>query len=418
MGQVWTSKEHAIGQLVADYLKSWSSPTTQGITEKHLEFHPEFREEPFRLKIFDGNLFLQAPSLDLIGRYKKDFLATRRRQFVQTISAVMRRPEFAKVFSRMRTTISLCVGDGSMPPTHVALNPLTGVHGYAGGLAMPDDTNRNEDLSLEDVASWRNEHPWCGRSSKAVFRGNHGTCCPPAGNEMSVADGTIENTAVHAPLTAPCMRQEMVRQQNGCANGLADVSVGGGDRLLLRDQERYKLIVYAGGNYGWADRMKYLLSMGNAILRQHNHCGEEWYTHFLEPWVHYIPMDHLYRNMADMIAWAAAHDCEVQQISRNADAYARFFIQKDTASLYVAKLLQGYAKLAKTVVTRIDEGDIKLSAAVVDKVVVKSAELVAATHEKGREVLNSTAQELSLSDEVLLTITNVFSGHPPLYVHR
>ena len=27
-------------------------------------------------------------------------------------------------------------------------------------------------------------------------------------------------------------------------------------------------------------------------------------------------------------------------------------------------------------------------------------------------------QELGLSDEVLLTITNVFSGHPPLYVHR
>jgi len=31
------------------------------------------------------------------------------------------------------------------------------------------------------------------------------------------------------------------------------------------------------------------LVMGNAVVMQENRCcGEEWYTFFLEPWVHYL----------------------------------------------------------------------------------------------------------------------------------
>ena len=59
-----------------------------------------------------------------------------------------------------------------------------------------------------------------------------------------------------------CERTEMQRQYFGCAHrqGLVDVAIDGG-AMSLQEQDPFKMILYAGGNYGWADRLRHLLPM-------------------------------------------------------------------------------------------------------------------------------------------------------------
>ena len=62
-----------------------------------------------------------------------------------------------------------------------------------------------------------------------------------------------------------------------------------GHYMSMKDQEQFKYIVYAEGRFGWSNRLQTLLGMGNAIIKQVNNGGFEWYTFGLQPWMHYIP---------------------------------------------------------------------------------------------------------------------------------
>jgi hypothetical protein len=46
--------------------------------------------------------------------------------------------------------------------------------------------------------------------------------------------------------------------------------------MSMEQQERYKYVVYVEGNYGWANRLKTLLAMGNALIMQQNSGAREW----------------------------------------------------------------------------------------------------------------------------------------------
>ena len=59
------------------------------------------------------------------------------------------------------------------------------------------------------------------------------------------------------------------------------------------------------------------------------------------------------------MAWAATHDCMVQQVSLNADAYAQVFLSDRGIETYWDKMLIGYAKLQRFS-TIIDNADIPL----------------------------------------------------------
>ena len=75
--------------------------------------------------------------------------------------------------------------------------------------------------------------------------------------------------------------------------------------------------------------------------------AKEWYSLDLKPWVHYIPVDHLFNSIPEVVAWAATHDEMVQQISANADAYAKTILKPASFRLHLDTLLLEYAKLIK-----------------------------------------------------------------------
>ena len=116
------------------------------------------------------------------------------------------------------------------------------------------------------------------------------------------------------------------------------------------------MILHLAGNFGWADRLSTLLKMGNTVVWQANQGGSEWFYPLLEPWVHYVPVDHLLRNLPDVAAWGVMHDRLLQSMSQNADEFARVVLDEPTPTMYLATVLQLYAG-AYTSETLIEDTD-------------------------------------------------------------
>jgi len=110
------------------------------------------------------------------------------------------------------------------------------------------------------------------------------------------------------------------------------------------NQERYKLVLYVEGNLGWANRLATQLAMQSVIIRQFNAPFEEWYSAFLEPWVHYIPVDHLFEELPNVMEWCLNNDDLLLRISKNADRYARKFLSVRTQVRLLELILLEYGR--------------------------------------------------------------------------
>ena len=63
-----------------------------------------------------------------------------------------------------------------------------------------------------------------------------------------------------------------------------------------------------------------------------------------------------------MVAWANANDVAVQQISKNADEFVRFFLSPASINVYISRLLLGLAGLTRFV-TDIADTDLLVTSA-------------------------------------------------------
>jgi hypothetical protein len=206
--------------------------------------------------------------------------------------------------------------------------------------------------SLASLAEAKSKHPWASRTPKAVFRGSpHADwrygCFPYGGDERAVANKSLE------PLLASgrvlCGRSAIQRAARSSAScdfrHLFDVQ---GAPLSMEQQERFKLTVYAEGNMGWANRLRTQLGAGYATVLQLNRGAQEWYSHpalGLRPWVHYLPVDHLFTSLPAVVEWALAHDAATQRIVQNANRWAARYLSVDSMHVHAESLLYLLAAL-------------------------------------------------------------------------
>jgi hypothetical protein len=72
----------------------------------------------------------------------------------------------------------------------------------------------------------------------------------------------------------------------------------------------------------------------------------------MEPWVHYIPVDHLFTSLPDVVAWAVQHDDMVREISTNADRYFDAVLSEAACRRRLEILLLEFSKLFTYKVSR------------------------------------------------------------------
>lgn len=112
--------------------------------------------------------------------------------------------------------------------------------------------------------------------------------------------------------------------------------------LTMNEQaDRFKYFIYAEGLCGWADRLKWQLAMGQVPIMQETRCGE-WYTKLLKPWVHYIPVDGLFKNLTQAIEWAQTHDEEARRMAEACMEFASNVITFDGILNYTRLSVEAY----------------------------------------------------------------------------
>jgi len=82
------------------------------------------------------------------------------------------------------------------------------------------------------------------------------------------------------------------------------------------------------------------------IILQHTPCVE-YFTEFLKPFVHYIPVDTIFSNISEAIHYAETHDEELKQMIHEAHKVAETIISVKTMKTFVLGLITKYANLLK-----------------------------------------------------------------------
>lgn len=155
---------------------------------------------------------------------------------------------------------------------------------------------------------------WATRESKAVFRGlikEHSlgcspTECPLQRDHMIPVPFTFvdaQNWKEYGRTRLLCLRARFPDLLNVAIspypyfkpwNYTFDTNRYPADQpvhlSLKKQRERFKYVIYAEGNCGWADRLKHLFLLGFLVFVQTTPC-REYYLGFFKPWEHYVPID-------------------------------------------------------------------------------------------------------------------------------
>jgi hypothetical protein len=108
-------------------------------------------------------------------------------------------------------------------------------------------------------------------------------------------------------------------------------------RLSLQEQSQYKYIVHIEGHVA-AYRLSNELFSGSCLLMVES-SYQLWYSHLLEPYVHYIPIAHDLSDLYTQLDWCHAHDSECQAIAERAQQFAKCVLSKDSILDYLQAVL-------------------------------------------------------------------------------
>lgn len=96
--------------------------------------------------------------------------------------------------------------------------------------------------------------------------------------------------------------------------------------LSLQEQSQYKYIINVEGHV-CAFRLSVELSLGCVVLIVESKY-KLWYSHLLEPYVHYIPIKEDLSDIFDVIKWCKVNDDKCKQIAENARQFWAKYLQK------------------------------------------------------------------------------------------
>lgn len=112
------------------------------------------------------------------------------------------------------------------------------------------------------------------------------------------------------------------------------------------DHLEYKYLPVLDGHMCTYPGYQWRLLSNSVALKQESD-QIQWFYGALKPYEHYIPIKNDLSDLLSQIAWAKAHDEEVQQISKRAQEFARTHLMPGNQYVYLFKVLERYAALQK-----------------------------------------------------------------------
>lgn len=108
-------------------------------------------------------------------------------------------------------------------------------------------------------------------------------------------------------------------------------------KLSPSQQTGYKYIINIDGHVS-ACRLSLELHTRSCILLVQSDY-QLWYSHLLQPYVHYVPVKKDLSDLLDRIRWCKTHDQDCKQIGENAYAFAQTYLSKKGQLDYLQALL-------------------------------------------------------------------------------
>ena len=116
------------------------------------------------------------------------------------------------------------------------------------------------------------------------------------------------------------------------------IDMGNNQYASYAEQARCKYILNIDGHVT-AFRLSMELASGSVVLLQENSPYTIWYKQYLQPYVHYVPVEYDLRDLPQKIQWCMAHQDECQAITVAAREFYDTFLQKDGILDYLQTLL-------------------------------------------------------------------------------
>ena len=187
--------------------------------------------------------------------------------------------------------------------------------------------------------------PWDKKIKKAVFRGS--TTGPGVTEEtnkrlkaLSVGEANKEllDVGITKWNTRPRKHESDVylrtieRDTYPVANSLSP-----------QEQSQYAYILNIEGHVA-AYRLSYEMSFGSVILLVESE-WRMWFTKFISPWKHFVPVKADLSDLVDKIEWCKANDEQCRQIAQNAGDFYNKYLSKEGVLDYLQKTFIEVAKL-------------------------------------------------------------------------
>jgi hypothetical protein len=152
-------------------------------------------------------------------------------------------------------------------------------------------------------------------------------------------------------------------------------------QMTLQDQANtYKYLLNLEGHVA-AYRLSYELSSGSLVLLAESK-WKMWYSRFLKPFVHYVPVKHDLSDLIDKIEWCRTHDAECQEIIANAIAFYDKYLGVDGILDYlqivfthISDRIHGYTWLPDLLDLSLAEERAILDKAALDKAALDAARM-------------------------------------------
>ena len=171
----------------------------------------------------------------------------------------------------------------------------------------------DDDLFAEGIQTYFNKNtliPWEHRSSELCWRGG----CSGIGGSASIRVRFVDHIYKHNPHTD-------VRLSTWWSEGKPIPPAYFADRIHYSEFLKHKIFFIVDGTCIASNHM-YAFATGCIPFLISNNCIF-WFSHLIEPYVHYIPVNYDLSNLLEQLEWVKNNDALAQRIADNAFQFAQ-----------------------------------------------------------------------------------------------
>lgn len=199
----------------------------------------------------------------------------------------------------------------------------------------------------DQARKWKLNRPWHTRVESAVFRGTstgYGVTLD-TNMRLRIASMATENVVENGvPLLNAGITSWNTRPRILSETGYIDTidpsiieSVPVVECLTFEEQTAYKYTICIDGHV-FAFRLAMLLGMGSVVLLVESEY-QIWFSKWLQPFVHYIPVQRDLSDLYDRIRWCRSHDATCARIAARAHQFYQTYLSEEGVLAYLRSTL-------------------------------------------------------------------------------